>query len=1605
MSSQARKNKETKTPGQEKKPSASDGFFTHFKGHVSRGDWQAVGAVEMEQMLKNFRSWAGKRRKGQHKIRVYNSTEAAHGWQAGNTIIEVVNDDMPFLIDSIAAELVHHNFQISFLFHPVFTVKRKSDGTLVDIYGGSGQEAEEGTQHESFVHIQLEQFLPEKACGHLEKHLSRILDDVRSATGDWKKMLSRLREVIRETEEIVTAGDIEDGEEAVEFLEYIHKNNFTLLGYREYSFSEDKNGEVDVGIVKARDLGLMKDGRYPFDVDLKRREYHRMVSMSEPVVVSKWIDQYSTVHRRVPFDVINVKIVDKKGRVTGQHVFIGLFTSSTYSCRTVEVPLVRGKVRETLSRAKFGSNSHDRKALEHILEKYPRDELFQVSVEELTETALGILDLQERQRVALFARKDPLERYVSCLVYIPRDIYDTRFRRNVEAVLEARLKGVCTNYYITLDDSPLARGLFTILVEPGKIPDVDMEDIERELIEIGQSWPEKLGKNLAREYGKKKAADYVHHYAEAFPSSYQDAFGVIGAVKDIPQIQELLDKEGAEIAIDLYQEKTEEGGDYHLKIYHRNDPVRLSDILTVLDNMGLEAIAEMPFKIKPRRRDNVVVWIHDFILESRHGAGFDLQEVKDIFEEAFLQIWQETAENDALNALVLQAGLIWREVWIVRSYTSYLKQARFAYSRRYIESTLIEHADITRDLVALYKALHDPSLSEKKRETAAAKYRKALDKKLNDVAKLDQDRILRAYWTLIEKTLRTNYYQRDGNGDIRPCLAIKLDSANIEFLPRPRPHVEIFVYSARVEAVHLRGGKIARGGIRWSDRHDDFRTEVLGLLKAQMVKNAVIVPVGAKGGFIVKNPPPDGGREAFQQEGVACYQMFVQSLLDLTDNNDMGKIIPPENTVRYDEDDPYLVVAADKGTATFSDMANKLSEKAGFWLNDAFASGGSAGYDHKEMGITARGAWESVKRHFREIGKDIQKEDFTVIGVGDMGGDVFGNGMLLSKHIRLIGAFNHLHIFCDPDPDAAESFKERRRLFKARGGWDQYDETKLSKGGRIYSRSEKSLTLTPEIKACFGIRKDKMTPDELMHAMLKAETELLWFGGIGTFVKSRSESHADADDRANDAVRVDARELKAQVIGEGANLGMTQKARIEYAIHEGRLNTDFIDNSGGVDCSDHEVNIKILLNAVERDNKLTRKKRDKLLYDMTDEVATLVLDDNYQQSQALSLAENRASGQLSLYAALLRDFEKKGVLDRRLEHLPDEETIGRMLQDRRGLTRPELSIVLSYAKITLYQEILDSGLPDEKGMEEWLFFYFPEPLKKYKQEILEHGLRREIIATMLANALVNRMGPVFIKSRMTKTGATSVDIVKAFLIMIRAYGIPALWDEIEALDNKVPAEVQMLALGEIYVLLKHTVTWLLRRNRAMDDVASESAALTKGIGEIETVIRDLIPHYVRDRIETRKEELKEEGMPEKLAETVSGIRLLDAAPVIIEIGQSCGGSNLKDIAAVYFGVGQMLRLDWLRQQCWNIKSEDHWQARALSGLVDEFFHYQEQLTLSIVSDRGCPLPGHKHLDEWKEENRSRLRHVEHLISEIDRAPMVDAPMLMLAAQSIRRFLG
>jgi len=1584
------KNTEGKNMSTDKK--LLTGFSKAFYRQVPVDDIAGWTAAELSEVAGSMCAWAETRKAGAQKVKAFTPDHKRDGWHIPHTVIQIVNDDMPFLVDSIAAELGAQNLTIDVLFHPILNAARKG-GKLEDVQNDKA----DGYITESYIYIELEQMLAPEVAEKLAERLHEVLDDVRAATQDWKALMKRMGETIHELENTSGLPQPEgEVEEAQEFLKYLQNNNFTFLGYSEFKFT-GAAGKTQSSAVTGVVLGVLKNHKTNFGQGAGSPEVAALGQAKSPIMISKLIDQYSTVHRHVPLDAISVGIFDKNGKLTGMHLFVGLFTSSTYSCRTGEVPIARRKVRDIIHRSGFPSGTHDRAALEHILEKMPRDELFQVSEDELFETALGILRLQSKHRIALFTHADPMQQYMSCLVYIPRDRYDVQFRDAAEEILEKALGGKASNHFTNLDDSPLARILFTIRFDSKSRKPFDQTEVERQLIEVGREWDERLKQILIKTHGKKQGIEFASVYGKAFSSAYHESIDITNALHDVHRIDQLL-KGDDKIAVEFYRLHEEGENTARLKVYHKEKPVPLSDILPVLENMGLKCLSEMPYEVRPQGGDDKTVWIHDF--ELKGAEPIKIEVVKANFEDAFLQIWKGRAENDGINQLVLRANLTWREAIVLRTYNRFMRQEKFPFSMAYIEQVLGMYPQIARELVNLFIERNDPKLKtpvNKRGVEISAR----ITELLQAVSKLDHDRILRGFKTLIENTLRTNFFQTHADGTYKSVLAVKLDSKNILDLPLPRPFVEIFVYSTRVEAVHLRGGEIARGGIRWSDRHDDFRTEILGLMKSQMVKNTVIVPVGAKGGFVVKQPPKTGGREAYQAEGIECYKIFIKALLDITDNNVKGKVVRPKDVVCHDDVDPYLVVAADKGTATFSDIANSLSMQKEFWLHDAFASGGSAGYDHKVMGITAKGGWESVKRHFREIGKDIQTQPFTLVGVGDMGGDVFGNGMLLSTQMQLLAAFNHVHIFCDPTPDMAVSLAERERLFKARGGWDAYDKSKLSPGGMIYERSAKSLKLTPQIKKCFNIAQDSVTPDELMKIILKADVELIWFGGIGTFLKSSKQSNADADDKSNDNSRIDAIDVRAKVIGEGANMGVTQLARVEYARNGGRINTDFIDNSAGVDCSDHEVNIKILFTDIISKGKMTIAQRDKLLASMTDDVAALVLRDNYQQTQSLSVLQFKAKENLGLHAEFVRDLEKAGLIKRQLEGLPDDETFARLAREGKGLTRPELSILLAYAKLTLFTEIMATGIPDDPAMEPLLFDYFPKALHKFEAEIKNHKLRRGIIATQIVNVLVNRMGPVFVQSRIHKTGASSEEVIRAFMIVLESFRVNDILKSVEALDNKVPFIVQMTALYEVSQVVKRAVTWFLRFGGGRLNVNEGIAAFKPGVEILRKEIENIVPETVRDRLRKAEARFSEKGMPDKIAEDITVMSLLSSANDIITMAEKTKG-DIRSIASAYFETGEKLGLDWLRLQASKLVPQNSWQARVISGLTDDFYSQQAALTAAILRSAKKASKGDqaKLVNEWFDNRKEMIDKITQLVSDLKHEASVELEMLTLVSQRI-----
>jgi glutamate dehydrogenase len=1459
--------------------------------------------------------------------------------------------------------------------------------------------------------------------------LELVLRDVRAAVSDWRPMRERIARIIREWDawdesEASPPVEADEIDEAKRFLRWLDDDHFTFLGYREMDLVE-KDGEDFLKLVPGTSLGIFRVRETEASHRL-RPLTEKMASFARKpqlLFVTK-ANPRSMVHRPAHMDYVGVKRFDDRGTVVGESRFLGLFTSVAYNRRARTIPLLREKVERTLERAGFRPDSHDGKALLHILETFPRDELFQIPEKRLFEISLGILQLQERQRIALFVRRDPFERFVSCLVYVPRDRFNTELRLRVEGILEDAFGGEVSTYYTQVTDSPLARLHYIVRTVPGKIPPYDARRIETDLAEAARTWSDQLYDLMVAEGEEERRARLFRRYRDAFPTHYRERFGVAEGLSDIGKVEEVLDDAGrapdgrGPLGMHLYRPEGAGAHEFRFKLYHPAEPVALSAALPLLENMGLWVGSEIPIEVRPEGAETSV-WIHDFGLEVRDGAAVDLSELERTFPSAFARIWSGEVENDGFNRLVVRAGLAWDEVVVLRAYAKFLRQARSAFSQLYMQQALANSPRLARLLVDLFRARFDPELAAPAGSRGGgermAEVEEAVRAALAEVRSLDEDRILRRFLNLIESTERTNHFQRGEDGKRKPYLSFKIASSGVKVLPQPRPMFEIFVYSPRTEAVHLRGGMVARGGVRWSDRREDFRTEVLGLMKAQMVKNAVIVPVGAKGGFVVKRPPAGGDREAMLREGIACYETMIRGMLDLTDNLVDGRTVPPPDVVRRDAlDDPYLVVAADKGTAQFSDVANRIASEYGFWLGDAFASGGSAGYDHKAMGITARGAWVAVERHFRELGHDVRNQDFTVVGVGDMSGDVFGNGMLLSEHTRLVGAFNHLHIFIDPDPDPAVSFAERKRLFALpRSSWTDYDRSLISEGGGVWDRGAKSIDLTPQVRRLLGLRERSVSPNRLVQALLTASVDLLWFGGIGTFVKASSESNSQAGDRANDAVRVDANELSCRVVGEGANLGITQRGRIEFALGGGRagagggkINTDAIDNSGGVDTSDHEVNIKVLLGEVmarDEPNRLDLERRNALLERMTDEVASLVLRHNYLQTQAISVTESQGPALLDAQQRMMRRLERAGALDRKLETLPDDETLAERQAAGLGLTRPEIAVLLAYGKISLYGSILQSTLLDDPLLSKDLHLYFPKPLRdSYPEAIEQHRLRREIIATYITNSMVNRVGPTFVTSMIAQTGTEPADVARAYTVTREALGLRKLWSDIEALDFRVPAQAQlgmMVAAGRV---VERMTLWFLRNTEPPLDISRCTQELQPAVRALEETIGEILPRAEAKELRRRERSYLKEGVPEPLARRVATLPVLAAACDIWTITRG-SGRDVEEVGRIYFAVGDRFEIDRLRQAALRLSTDGRWQKVAAGSVVDELLAHQGELTRQVLEVGGGGT-ARRAIDDWAREHRTAVARTEETLRELRSAGSLDLAMLMVALDQLRRLV-
>jgi glutamate dehydrogenase len=1585
----------TKPPVAANVPKAPKDFVRQFYQYTAAQDLALLTKGEGQAIASAMWHLLQRRKRGEIKLALYNPSREQHGFSVDHTVLDVVTDDMPFLVDSVTSELQRRGLTIHFAVHPVVFVQRNAQGQLQELRRDPGQPDEA----ESVMHFQFDRTLEPETLKDLELTLQSVLREVESAVQDWDKMRARNHQVSTELERAAAKPATADFvAKARDFLTWLDDNNFTYLGYRQLYLTKAE-GQPIWKVVKNSGLGILRDEEVRLfgglrEFGTQHRDIRSFLEKRRVIVVTK-TNIRARVHRPVPMDAIFVQRFDDQDNVIGEELFVGLFTSASYAQTPREVPFIRHKIRRILDRAGFDPAGHDGKALVHILDTYPRDELFQISTDDLYNHAMGILQLRERARTALFTRQDPFKRFVTNLVFIPRDRYDSDLRRRIQQHLEAAFQGSSVDFQTRIDDSPLARLFLTIATKPDTaLP--DQQKLESELQELCRGWSDLLHEALVQRHGEFNGLKLFRRYEHAFSPSYRDAIPAAAAVFDIAR----LDEAGSQgrLKVDFYRDLAT--GSLHLKLYNPAAPLLLSDILPMIENMGLK-IEYMggPYEITIGGAPTPTIYLHEFVGQAAYAPQGEFTTIKPLFEEALTQVAQGLVDNDLFNALTLRAGLTIRDITVLQAMARYLKQLRAPYAQETMAQALLANPTVAQALAQLFTVRHDPALTGDRRKQLAAATQTVIDQ-LQNVTSIEQDRILRRFLNLIQSSLRTNCFLG------KDYLSIKYDSRAVDYMPLPKPYAEIFVYSPRTEAVHLRGGKVARGGIRWSDRREDFRHEVLGLMKAQMVKNSVIVPVGSKGGFILKRPPLNPAD--MQAEGIACYRIMMQGLLDITDNLKNGKVVPPTNVVQHDGDDPYLVVAADKGTAKFSDIANGIAQDYGFWLDDAFASGGSAGYDHKGMGITARGAWEAIKRHFRELGTDIQTTDFTVVGVGDMSGDVFGNAMLLSQHIRLLGAFDHRHIFCDPNPDAARSFQERQRLFALpTSSWADYDAKKLSKGGAIYSRADKQLKLTPEIRQAFGITAETLSPSELILAMLRARVDLLYFGGIGTYVKASDEAHEDAGDRSNDAQRIDGRDINAKVVGEGANLACTQRARIEYAQQGGRINTDAIDNSAGVDTSDHEVNIKILLRAIMAQGELALPARNKLLATMTDDVGQLVLRDNYLQTQALSLAEAQAAELLPAHGRAIRALEKSGLLNRAIEFLPDDAEIQDRQRIKKGLTRPELAVLLSYAKIWLYEQILASDLPDENYLAGDLSSYFPPQLaKKYPAAIAKHQLGREIIATALTNSLVNRAGSHFIPLMMERSGATAIAVTRAYLLARESFTLRGIWREVEALDNKVPAATQTQMLLLVNELLSSAVAWFLQNEPPTARLADSIDQTRAGLAMLQVWL-EKNPKLTNGRTAQRETDLVAQGVPVKLARRLSLLPQLGSALDILSLART-SKRPIDQVAEVFFTLGQRLDLDWLAERSQSMMAETPWQREALINFFSDILAAQQQLSgkiLSRLSKDKKDMSVAAALDGWASRNRERLTRYEAMLDEIQSIGSLDIAMLSLVSRQLAGLVG
>ncbi|MCD9878520.1 NAD-glutamate dehydrogenase [Streptomyces guryensis] len=1598
-------------------------FLQRYYLHTAPEDLNGRDPVDIFGAALSHYRLAENRPQGTASVRVHTPTVEENGWTCSHSVVEVVTDDMPFLVDSVTNELTRQGRGIHVVIHPQITVRRDVTGRLIEVLGAQpGVDLPHDAHTESWIHVEIDRETDRDDLKQITADLLRVLSDVRETVEDWDKMRDAALRMADELPKEPVATDLreQDIEEARELLRWLSTDHFTFLGYREYQLREDDS----LAAVPGTGLGILRSDpqhagddshpvspsfeRLPADARAKARE-HKLLVLTKA-------NSRATVHRPSYLDYIGVKKFDADGNVVGERRFLGLFSSAAYTESVRRVPVIRRKVEEVLERAGFSPNSHDGRDLLQILETYPRDELFQTPADELESIATSVLYLQERRRLRLYLRQDEYGRYYSALVYLPRDRYTTGVRLRIIDILKEELGGTSVDFTAWNTESILSRLHFVVRVPQGtelpQLSDADKDRIEARLVEAARSWADGFAEALNAECGEERAAELLRRYNNAFPEGYKADHTPRAAVADLVHLEQLSEAQahsGQDFSLSLYEPVGAAPEERRFKIYRKGEAVSLSAVLPVLSRLGVEVTDERPYEL--RCSDRTTAWIYDFGLRMpklQNGSGDYLgDDARERVQEAFAATWTGQAENDGFNALVLSAGLSWRQAMVLRAYAKYLRQAGSTFSQDYMEDTLRNNVHTTRLLVSLFEARMSPDRQRAGREIVDALLEE-VDAALDQVASLDEDRILRSFLTVIKATLRTNFFQEAAGGRPHAYVSMKFDPQAIPDLPAPRPAYEIWVYSPRVEGVHLRFGKVARGGLRWSDRREDFRTEILGLVKAQMVKNTVIVPVGAKGGFVAKQlPDPSLDRDAWLAEGIASYKTFISALLDITDNMVAGEVVPPADVVRHDEDDTYLVVAADKGTATFSDIANGVAQTYNFWLGDAFASGGSAGYDHKGMGITARGAWESVKRHFRELGVDTQSEDFTVVGIGDMSGDVFGNGMLLSEHIRLVAAFDHRHIFIDPNPVAETSYAERRRIFELpRSSWADYNTELISAGGGVFPRTAKAIQLNSHIREALGIegKVSKMTPADLMKTILQAPVDLLWNGGIGTYVKASTESQADVGDKANDPIRVDGADLRVKVVGEGGNLGLTQLGRIEFARQGGKINTDAIDNSAGVDTSDHEVNIKILLNGLVADGDMTVKQRNKLLAEMTDEVGALVLRNNYAQNTAIANALAQSKDMLHAQQRFIRHLVREGHLDRALEFLPTDRQIRERLNSGQGLTSPETAVLLAYTKITVAEELLHTSLPDDAYLRGLLHAYFPTALREqFADRIDGHPLHREITTTVLVNDTVNTGGTTYLHRLREETGASLEEIVRAQTAARAIFCSAPVWDAVEDLDNHVEAAVQTRIRLHSRRLVERGTRWLLNNRPQPLQLAETVSFFAERVEQVWQQLTKLLRGADLEWWQQIHDELTGAGVPDELATRVAGFSSAFPALDIVSVADRMGKEPL-DVAEVYYDLADRLHITQLMDRIIELPRADRWQSMARASIREDLYAAHAALTADVLAVGNGTSTPEQRFKAWEEKNAAILGRARTTLEEIQSSETFDLANLSVAMRTMRTLL-